>query len=35
MAAVVARRARPKLMLVLVGCVLTITSLYGVYRAIG
>lgn len=33
-AAVVARRARARLMLVLVGIVLTITSLYGVYRAI-
>jgi uncharacterized membrane protein YfcA len=34
-AAVVAKRVRPKVLLVLVGCVLTITSLYGVYRAIG
>jgi uncharacterized membrane protein YfcA len=33
-AAAVARRARPKLLLVLVGIILTITSLYGVYRAI-
>ena len=33
-AAAVARRARPKLLLVLVGIVLTITSLYGVYRAL-
>lgn len=34
-AAAVARRARAKLLLVLVGSVLTLTSLYGVYRAIG
>ena len=34
-AAAVARRARPKLLLVLVGTVLTVTSLYGVYRAFG
>ncbi len=33
-AAVVARRTRPKLLLVMVGIVLTITSLYGIYRAI-
>ena len=33
-AAAVARRARPKLLLVLVGVVLTMTSLYGVYRAL-
>ena len=33
-AAAVARRTRAKLLLVLVGVVLTITSLYGVYRAI-
>jgi uncharacterized membrane protein YfcA len=33
-AAVVARRARAKLLLVLVGVVLTLTSLYGVYRAL-
>jgi uncharacterized membrane protein YfcA len=33
-AAVVARRARPRLLLVLVGMVLTITSIYGVYRAL-
>jgi len=33
-AAAVARRARPRLLLVLVGTVLTITSLYGVYRAL-
>ena len=33
-AAIVARRVRPKLLLVLVGIVLTATSLYGVYRAI-
>jgi len=32
-AAAVARRARPRVLLVLVGIVLTITSLYGVYRA--
>lgn len=34
-AAAVARRARAKLLLVMVGIVLTITSLYGVYRALG
>ncbi len=34
LAAVVARRARAKLLLVLVGIVLTMTSLYGVYRAL-
>lgn len=33
-AAIVARRVRPKILLVLVGIVLTITSMYGVYRAI-
>lgn len=33
-AAAVARRARPKVLLVMVGIVLTATSLYGVYRAI-
>jgi uncharacterized membrane protein YfcA len=33
-AAAVARRTRPKLLLVMVGIILTITSLYGVYRAI-
>ncbi len=33
-AAAGARRARPRLLLVLVGTVLTITSLYGVYRAL-
>jgi uncharacterized membrane protein YfcA len=33
-AAIVARRARPKLLLILVGIVLTLTSLYGVYRAL-
>lgn len=33
-AAVVARRVRPKLLLVMVGIVLTLTSAYGVYRAI-
>jgi len=33
-AAAVARRVRPKLLLVLVGIVLTATSLYGVYRAL-
>ncbi len=33
-AAAVARRSRAKVLLVLVGCVLTITSLYGVYRAL-
>lgn len=34
LAAVVARRVRPKVLLVMVGTVLTITSAYGVYRAI-
>lgn len=34
LAAVVARRARAKVLLVLVGIVLTMTSLYGVYRAL-
>jgi len=34
-AAMVARRARPKLLLVMVGIVLTLTSLYGVARALG
>jgi uncharacterized membrane protein YfcA len=33
-AAIVARRARPKLLLVMVGAVLTVTSLYGVVHAI-
>jgi len=33
-AAIVARRTRPKLLLVLVGIVLSLTSLYGVYRAL-
>ena len=33
-AAAVARRARAKLLLVLVGVVLTLTSLYGIYRAL-
>ena len=33
-AAAVARRARAKLLLVLVGIVLTLTSLYGIYRAL-
>jgi len=33
-AAVVARRTRPKFLLVMVGIVLTITSLYGIYRAL-
>ncbi|HEU4809596.1 MAG TPA: sulfite exporter TauE/SafE family protein [Sphingomicrobium sp.] len=33
-AAIVARRTRPKFLLVMVGIVLTITSLYGIYRAI-
>ena len=33
-AAAVARRVRPKLLLVLVGIVLTATSLYGLYRAL-
>jgi uncharacterized protein len=33
-AAAVARRVRPRLLLILVGIVLTITSLYGVYRAL-
>ncbi len=34
-AAVVARRAKPKLLLVMVGIVLTLTSLYGIVRALG
>jgi uncharacterized protein len=34
-AAAVARKVRAKVLLVLVGIVLTMTSLYGVYRAIG
>ena len=34
LAARVARHARPKILLVLVGIVLTLTSMYGVYRAI-
>jgi uncharacterized membrane protein YfcA len=34
-AAVVARRVRPKIMLVMVGIVLTATSIYGIYRAVG
>jgi uncharacterized membrane protein YfcA len=34
-AAAVARRARPKLLLVMVGVVLTLTSLYGIARALG
>jgi uncharacterized membrane protein YfcA len=34
-AAFVARRVRPKLLLVMVGSVLTLTSLYGVYHALG
>ncbi len=33
-AAVVARRAKPKLLLVMVGAVLTMTSAYGVYKAL-
>jgi uncharacterized membrane protein YfcA len=33
-AAVVARRTRPKVLLVMVGTVLTLTSLYGIYRAV-
>lgn len=33
-AAIVARRTRPKFLLVMVGIVLTITSIYGIYRAI-
>jgi uncharacterized protein len=33
-AAIVARRARPKLLLILVGIVLTLTSLFGVFRAL-
>lgn len=32
--AVIAKRTRPKLLLVLVGTLLTLTSLYGVYRAL-
>jgi uncharacterized membrane protein YfcA len=34
-AAFVARRVRPKLLLVMVGSVLTLTSLYGIYHALG
>jgi uncharacterized membrane protein YfcA len=34
-AALVARRVRPRLLLVMVGIVLTLTSLYGVYHALG
>jgi uncharacterized membrane protein YfcA len=34
-AAFVARRVRPKLLLVMVGGVLTLTSLYGIYHALG
>jgi uncharacterized membrane protein YfcA len=33
-AAVVARRARPKLLLIMVGIVLTLTSFYGIWRAL-
>ena len=33
-AAVVARRTKPKVLLVMVGAVLTLTSAYGVYKAI-
>jgi uncharacterized membrane protein YfcA len=34
-AAFVARRVRPRLLLVMVGSVLTLTSLYGIYHALG
>ena len=34
LAAIVARRARPKLLLVMVGIVLSLTSAYGIFRAI-